>query len=72
VDPPACDAILATTVAAQAAAQVLAFADQAAVRQPTATANGTLELVWPSWQWRRRSWLPHPACSCGSSETGSA
>jgi bacteriocin biosynthesis cyclodehydratase domain-containing protein len=72
VDPPACDAILATTVAAQAAAQVLAFADQAALPQAAATANGTLELVWPSWRWRRRSWLPHPACTCGSSETSSA
>lgn len=72
VDPPACDAILATTVAAQAAAQVLAFADQAALTHATATANGTLELVWPTWQWRRRTWLPHPACSCGSSDAGSA
>ncbi len=67
VDPPACDAVLATTVAAQAAGQVLAFADQAPLAQ--ATANGTLELVCPAWQWRRRSWLPHPACTCGSSET---
>jgi hypothetical protein len=66
-DPPACDAILATTVAVQAAAQAVAFADQAPLAQ--VTANGTLELVWPAWQWRRRSWLPHPACSCGSSDT---
>lgn len=65
-DPPACDAVLATSVAAQAAAQVLAFADQTPLAQ--ATANGTLELVCPAWQWRRRSWQPHPACSCGSSE----
>lgn len=70
VDPPACDAILATTVAAQAAAQVLAFADRTPL--PQATANGTLELVWPTWQWRRRTWLPHPACVCGSSGTGAA
>jgi len=70
VDPPACDPVLVTTVAAQAAAQVLAFADHAPLTQ--ATVNGTLELVWPSWQWRRRSWLPHPACLCGSSETDSA
>ena len=109
-DPPACDAVLATSVAAQAAAQVLAFADRSAAgrliidgfdaglqagrhdpnrhdparldaaslaagRQDTApaTANATLELVLPSWQWRRRTWLPHPACACGgrSSYTGS-
>jgi bacteriocin biosynthesis cyclodehydratase domain-containing protein len=65
-EPPACDAVLAATVAAQAAAQAIAFADQAPLAR--ATANGTLELVCPAWQWRRRSWLPHPACSCGSSE----
>jgi bacteriocin biosynthesis cyclodehydratase domain-containing protein len=67
VEPAACDAVLATTVAAQAAAQALAFADQSPLAH--ATANGTLELVCPTWQWRRRSWLPHPACSCGSSDT---
>ena len=66
-EPRACDAVLATTVAAQAAAQALAFADQSPLAQ--ATANGTLELVCPTWQWRRRSWLPHPACSCGSSDS---
>jgi hypothetical protein len=65
-EPLACDAVLATTVAAQAAAQALAFADQAPLAH--ATANGTLELVCPTWQWRRRSWLPHPACCCGSSD----
>lgn len=67
VEPAACDAVLATTVAAQATAQALAFADQSPLAH--ATANGTLELVCPTWQWRRRSWLPHPACSCGSSDT---
>ena len=67
VEPTACDAVLATTVAAQAATQALAFADQSPLAD--ATANGTLELVCPTWQWRRRSWLPHPACLCGSSDT---
>jgi len=67
-DPPACDAVLATSVAAQAAAQVLAFADR--VQLPQATVNATLELVLPSWQWRRRSWPPHPACICGSQRAG--
>lgn len=64
MDPTADDAVLATAVAAQAAAQALAFAD----RPPLAwsTANGTLELALPAWQWRRRTWLPHRACTCGS------
>lgn len=66
-DPPGCDAVLAATVAGQAAAQAVAFADRSPLAQ--ATANATLELVLPSWQWRRRSWLPHPACTCGSSRT---
>jgi hypothetical protein len=61
-DPLACDAPLAAAVAAQAAAQVLAFID----RPPSASAvtNGTLELVLPGWQWRRRTWMPHQDCSC--------
>lgn len=63
-NPSGCDAVLAASVAAQAAAQVLAFADRS--QPPPATVNATLELVLPSWQWRRRSWLPHPACICGS------
>jgi bacteriocin biosynthesis cyclodehydratase domain-containing protein len=63
-DPSGCDMVLATSVAAQAAAQALAFADRSQL--PHATVNATLELVLPSWQWRRRSWLPHPACICGS------
>jgi bacteriocin biosynthesis cyclodehydratase domain-containing protein len=62
--PPACDAPLAAAVAAQAAAQALAFVDRPA--SPLAAANATLELVLPSWQWRRRSWPPHPECWCGS------
>ena len=64
-EPQACDATLAAAVAAQAAAQAIAFADRAPLAE--ATANGTLELVLPGWQWRRRTWLPHQACSCGAS-----
>jgi bacteriocin biosynthesis cyclodehydratase domain-containing protein len=66
-DPPACDAVLTASVAAQAAAQVLTAID----KTPTATAtvNGTLELVLPDWRWRRRTWPPHPACAC-STHTG--
>jgi hypothetical protein len=63
-DPCACDAPLAAAVAAQAAAQVLAFIDRAVAA--AAAANGTLELVLPGWQWRRRTWPRHPGCSCGS------
>jgi bacteriocin biosynthesis cyclodehydratase domain-containing protein len=63
-DPRACDAPLAAAVAAQAAAQVLAFIDRAVAAD--AVANGTLELVLPGWQWRRRTWPRHPGCSCGS------
>jgi hypothetical protein len=62
--PLACDAPLAAAVAAQAAFQALAFVDGAAF--PDAVTNGTLELVLPSWQWRRRTWPPHQRCSCGS------
>ena len=63
-DPPACDAVLATAVAAHAAAQALAFIDRgdAAV----AVTNGTLELVLPDWQWKRRTWQPHHRCDCGT------
>jgi hypothetical protein len=63
-DPPACDAALTAAVAAQAAAQALAFLDRST--EPPAAAGGTLELVLPGWQWRRRTWPPHRACTCGS------
>jgi bacteriocin biosynthesis cyclodehydratase domain-containing protein len=63
-DPPACDAALAAAVAAQAAAQALAFIDRAAADGPAE--NGTLELVLPGWQWRRRTWPLHAACGCTS------
>jgi bacteriocin biosynthesis cyclodehydratase domain-containing protein len=62
-DPLGCDTVLATTVAAQAAAQALAFLDHGA-EAAAAVTNGTLELVLPSWQWRRRTWYPHPQCGC--------
>jgi bacteriocin biosynthesis cyclodehydratase domain-containing protein len=61
------DALLATAVAAQAAGQAVAFADRSGVAD--ATRNGTLELALPDWQWRRRTWPPHPACSCGGWES---
>jgi hypothetical protein len=62
-DPLACDTVLATMVAAQAAAQALAFLDLGAAAAVAVT-NGTLELVLPDWQWRRRTWHPHPRCGC--------
>jgi hypothetical protein len=62
-DPMACDAPLASAVAAQAAAQALAFIDRPG--QAGAAMNGTLELVLPAWQWRRRTWQPHCDCDCG-------
>ncbi len=64
-DPAACDAALAAAVAAQASGQALAFIDKTPLTE--AAANGTLELVLPAWQWRRRTWRPHEACTCGSS-----
>jgi bacteriocin biosynthesis cyclodehydratase domain-containing protein len=62
-DPPACDAVLAAAVAAQVTAQALAFIDRGSA---PAVASGTLELVLPDWQWRRRTWRPHPRCGCGT------
>ena len=65
-DPPACDAALAAAVAAQAAAQSLACLDRGYAAHPAE--NGTLELVLPGWQWRRRTWPRHPACGCDRRE----
>jgi ThiF family len=59
---PACDAVLATAVAAHAAGQVLAFIDR--IGPEPATRNGTLELVLPDWRWRRRTWPVHFDCGC--------
>jgi hypothetical protein len=66
-DPPACDTVLAVAVAAQAAAQALAFVDRPA--SASAVSNGTLELVLPDWRWRRRTWPPHDRCGCGKRGT---
>ena len=61
-EPPACDAALTAAVSAHAAAQALAVLDRAGPASPAE--NGTLELVLPGWQWRRRSWPPAPSCGC--------
>jgi bacteriocin biosynthesis cyclodehydratase domain-containing protein len=63
-EPAACDAALAAAVAAQAAAQALAHLDRGYAARPAE--NGTLELVLPGWQWRRRTWPRHSACGCVS------
>ncbi len=67
-DPPACGAVLAALVAAQAAAQALLAIDT--TPDVSAVANGTLEIVLPDWQWRRRTWPPHPACPCAAHTAG--
>ena len=63
-EPQACDTVLASMTAALASAQALALIDRAGA-EPV-TVNGTLEVVLPDWQWRRRTWPPHPACPCGA------
>ncbi len=64
---PACDAVLATAVAAQATGQALGFIDRSGP-EPTVT-NGTLELVLPDWRWRRRTWPTHSECGCARNHT---
>jgi hypothetical protein len=66
--PAACGAALAAAVAAQAATQALMFVDQPDAAAPAE--NATLELVQPGWQWRRRTWAAHPACTCRASDHG--
>ena len=64
-EPPAatqaCDTVLAAATAALATAQALMILDRAG---GAAAANATLELVLPDWQWQRRAWPLHPACTC--------
>jgi bacteriocin biosynthesis cyclodehydratase domain-containing protein len=65
--PQACDTVLAAMTATLASAQALALFDRTGPPPSgPVTANGTLEVVLPDWQWRRRTWLPHPACPCGA------
>src|ERR1700683_5195961 len=61
--PEACDTVLAAMTATLASAQALAYIDRPGTTP--AGANGTLEVVLPDWQWRRRTWPPHAACRCG-------
>ncbi|GII93027.1 hypothetical protein Ssi02_32580 [Sinosporangium siamense] len=55
----ACDAVLSTLVAAEAAGHVLAFLDG----RPQVVTNGTVDVL-PDWRWRRRTWNPHQSCRC--------
>jgi hypothetical protein len=61
----ACDTVLAAATAALATAQALTLIDRSG--EPAAV-NGTLEVVLPDWQWQRRGWPPHPACTCGAAK----
>jgi hypothetical protein len=60
---PVPPAVLATSVAALAAGQVLQFLDG---RRAPDSIDGTLELRHGEWLVRRRSWKPHPGCFCQS------
>ena len=64
VRPQACDTVLAAMTAALAGLQALALIDRPLAAP--ATVNGTLEVVLPDWQWHRRGWPAHPACTCGA------
>lgn len=61
----ACDVVLATAVAAQAATQVLAYLDG----DPAPPAvDGTIEIAQVDGRMRRRGWTIHPLCGCGWSQ----
>jgi bacteriocin biosynthesis cyclodehydratase domain-containing protein len=55
----ACDAVLASLVAAAATGHALAHLEG---REAVVT-NGTMD-VFPDWHWERRSWVMHPQCRC--------
>jgi bacteriocin biosynthesis cyclodehydratase domain-containing protein len=59
---PPSDVSLVSLVASVAALQALAFLDGT----DPATIEGTLEIQLPDWRLRRRTWAPHPDCSCGA------
>jgi hypothetical protein len=62
------DAALVSVIAGVACVQALSFLDAAVLPDPglPAVADGTLELHFPDWRIRRRSWPPHPECDCGA------
>ncbi|MFI6994372.1 hypothetical protein [Nonomuraea wenchangensis] len=55
----ACDATLATLVAAQAVGHALAHLDG----KDSAVTNGTMDVT-PDWRWKRSAWEQHPHCRC--------
>jgi len=58
------DIALATAVAAQAALVALSFLDDATSEESRSLAGSALELRLGWYQWRKRSWPPHPRCGC--------
>jgi len=63
----ACDAVLATAVAAHAGLQLLALLDGEG--EPPAV-DGTIEIAQADGRVRRRTWTVHPVCGCTWSRTG--
>jgi hypothetical protein len=55
----ACDAVLASLVAAAATGHALAHLEG----RDAVVTNGTMD-VFPDWHWKRRSWVMHPQCRC--------
>ncbi len=55
----ACDAVLASLVAAAATSHALAHLEG----RDAVVTNGTMD-VSPDWRWERRSWVMHPQCRC--------
>jgi hypothetical protein len=66
---PSCDVTLAAGVAALTAGQVLAHLVGPGL---TRAVDATLELRLPEWMVRRRTWTPHPDCSCGAAASAHA
>ncbi|WP_424536133.1 ThiF family adenylyltransferase [Sphaerisporangium viridialbum] len=61
----ACDTVLSTLVAAQAAGHALGSVDGL---EPVVT-NSTVDVM-PDWRWKKRSWSTHPQCRCSRNQFG--
>ncbi|MFC4587512.1 ThiF family adenylyltransferase [Sphaerisporangium corydalis] len=61
----ACDTVLSTLVAAQAAGHALGSVDGL---EPVVT-NSTVDVM-PDWRWKKRSWSRHPQCRCSRNQFG--
>ena len=70
--PAPCDVVLATTVAATAALQVVAFLDGTVDVGHLPTVDGTLEVARTDGRTRRRTWSRHPLCGCAWPGDGAA